>query len=59
MAAARNGEARADEMLRNADVAMYIAKGDGKDSKTVGTSGLTLTREPRAEFVAELLLIRC
>ena len=29
---------------------LYDVDGDGKDSKSIGTSGLALTREPRAEF---------
>jgi len=29
---------------------VYDVDGDGKDGKSVGTSGLSLTREPRAEF---------
>ena len=29
---------------------VYDVDGDGKDSKSVGTGGLALTREPRAEF---------
>jgi len=33
---------------------VYDVDSDGKDSKTVATSGLSLTREPRAEF-AEIL----
>jgi len=54
MAAARSGGGQADEMLRNADVAMYIAKADGKNRYAVFEPTMHAALVERHELSAEL-----
>jgi diguanylate cyclase (GGDEF)-like protein len=54
MAAARSGGAQADEMLRNADVAMYIAKAEGKNRYAVFEPTMHAALVERHELSAEL-----
>jgi len=54
MAAARSGVGEADEMLRNADVAMYIAKAGGKNRYAVFEPTMHAALVERHELSAEL-----
>jgi diguanylate cyclase (GGDEF)-like protein len=54
MAAGRNGGPQADEMLRNADVAMYIAKAEGKNRYAVFEPTMHAALVERHELSAEL-----
>jgi diguanylate cyclase (GGDEF)-like protein len=54
MAAGRPGPGRADEMLRNADVAMYIAKGNGKNRYAVFEPTMHAALVDRHALSAEL-----
>ncbi|MEO5940576.1 MAG: EAL domain-containing protein [Candidatus Limnocylindrales bacterium] len=54
MAAARTSGAQADEMLRNADVAMYIAKAEGKNRYAVFEPTMHAALVERHELSSEL-----
>ena len=55
MAAGRTGGVHADEMLRNADVAMYIAKAEGKNRYAVFEPTMHAALVERHALAAELL----